>query len=130
MKKMMAVSISSVALAAVMSVIPAHAQQYGPPPGPPQGYQQGPQQQWDAPPAGFNELNRRAFHDGMDAARNDWMAHRKMDPRFNAMYRRPPAPRPLRDEYRSSFARGYQVAMEHRERWQDHRRKDWDHGPR
>lgn len=100
-----------------------------------QGYQQG--QRWDVPPSDFNDVGRRAFHDGMDAAHNDWQSHRPLDPRRSMMFRRPPTDRMNRDQYRSSFARGYQVAVEHRDRWMDHdhdhwndRDRDHDHDPR
>jgi hypothetical protein len=85
------------------------------------GYQQGYGNnggQWDAPPSDFNDLNRRAFRDGMEAARSDFRSHRPMDPHRSAMFRRPPTPRMARDEYRRAFLRGYQVATEHRDRWQ------------
>jgi|GEM_PF-5570872 len=98
-----------------------------------QGYQQGYQQQgyqgnrWDAPPPDFNDVGRRAFHDGMDAAHNDWQSRRPLDARRSMMFRHPPTNRMERDQYRSSFMRGYQVAVEHRDRWQDHDHDHWNH---
>ncbi len=148
MKKTIGISISALTLALAVSALPMQAQQY-----PQQNYPQqnngyGQQQQqpqggyrqdrdhdrdgdgWDAPPNDFNEMNRRAFHDGMDAARADFFARRPMDARMSAQFRRPPTGRMFRDQYRNSFTRGYQAAMQHRDRWSgrdhDHDRDPYD----
>jgi len=149
MKKTFGFATSALTLA--LLAVPAMAQQYGAPPPqqqgypqqqqgypqqqqqgyPQQGYQQG--QRWDVPPSEFNDLNRRAFHDGMEAAHRDWQSRRPLDARRSMMFRRPPTDRWNRDQYRSSFARGYQVAVEHRDRWMDHDRwngRDHDRDPR
>ena len=105
------------------ATIPLHAQQYGGPPPQQQGYRDG--QRWDVPPPDFDDVGRRAFHDGMDAAHNDWQSRRPLDARRSMMFRRPPTDRMHRDQYRDSFSRGYQVAVEHRDRWMDH--DHWDH---
>jgi hypothetical protein len=139
MKTTIGLSISALSLA--MLATAALAQQY-PQQSYPQQQQQGyPQQQqgnqqgypqqgyqgnrWDAPPPDFNDINRRAFHDGMDAAHNDWQSRRPLDARRSMMFRRPPTDRMYRDQYRSSFMRGYQVAVEHRDRWMDHDHDHW-----
>ena len=72
----------------------------------------------DSALAGASDLDRRAFRDGMDAARSDWQAQRTLDVRRTQMYRRPPAQRNLRDQYRNSFTRGYQAAIQHRQQEQ------------
>jgi hypothetical protein len=122
-----------------------HAQQYPqqqypqqngqyPQNGPPQQYGDRDPQRWDVPPTQFSELDRRAFHDGIDAARADWTANRPLDARRSMNYRRPPTQRNFRDEYRNSFTRGYQMAMQHRgpQDWERHdqdfhRDRDHDH---
>lgn len=86
------------------------AQPYGPS-GPVGYYQDHPG--WDMPPAEFHEIARRGFHDGLDAARHDMEAHRRLDVYRHPMYRRPPVPFRARVEYRRGFARGYDVALRH-----------------
>jgi hypothetical protein len=128
MKKIFSFATPLLALAFMAAAtVPLHGQQYGgpPPPPPQQGYQDG--QRWDAPPPDFDDVNRRAFHDGMDAAHNDWQSRRPLDAHRSMMFRRPPTDRMHRDQYRDSFARGYQVAVEHRDRWADHDHDHWDH---
>lgn len=95
------------------------------------GAGQGP---WDAPPAEFDDLRRRAFHDGIDAARWDAEHGRRMDFDDSRNFRRPPVPRGLRDQYRAGFSRGYQVAAHRMMEMRDHHERDWghdhDHWPR
>jgi hypothetical protein len=99
----------SLLLQAVLVGGAAYAQD-GPPPQP--GYQQG--GNWDAPPADFNDnLHRRAFHDGIQAARKDFEAQRPPDPASHMEFRHPLAPPPARDTYREAFKRGYFMATEH-----------------
>ena len=108
----------------------------------PQQQQQYPQQQypqqqqyqpdygartWDAPPPDFDDVHRRAFHDGIDAARFDFQNNRRMDYDDARNYRRPPVPSRLRNDYRQSFARGYQVAQQRMQWMQQHNQRDWDH---
>lgn len=78
-------------------------------------YRQQQQQPWDMPPANFSETSQRAFRDGIQAARNDWQAQRVIDARRAQYYRHPPTSRSFRDEYRNSFAQGYQMAVQHRQ---------------
>lgn len=75
--------------------------------------------QWNVePPNYYNDVGRRAFHEGIEAAHNDWGAHREMDPYHYPQYRNPPVPGPERDHYRDAFLRGYDEAM--------HRARGWD----
>ena len=82
-----------------------HAQAYGPPPQAPGG--------WDAPPPEYHDAGRRGFHDGVDAVRNDFDAHRRLDPHRNPLFHHPPVPGPFHDEYRNGFERGYNVGLQH-----------------
>jgi hypothetical protein len=58
-------------------------------------------------------MMRRAFHDGIQAARNDIDAHRRPDYRRSPLFHHPPVPGPRHDEYRNAFERGYDVALHH-----------------
>jgi hypothetical protein len=90
--------------------------------------------QWDIqPPNGYNDIGRRAFHDGLEAAHHDWDAHHDMDPWHYPQVRNPPVPGPERDHYRSAFLRGYDEGYRHAQGWdRDHddhwRDHDHDHG--
>lgn len=76
--------------------------------------------QWNIEaPHYYNDVGRRAFHDGLEAAHHDFDAHREMDPYHYPQYRNPPAPGPERDHYRDAFLRGYDEGM--------HRARGWDH---
>ncbi len=92
----------------------------GPPPqygGPPQG-----PGGWDAPPSEYNDdIHRQGFRDGISAARSDFEQHRQPNSQYRPEYRHPPVPRPARNDYRSGFQRGYDVATHHMmERHEDH----------
>ncbi|SEG21403.1 hypothetical protein SAMN05421819_2227 [Bryocella elongata] len=86
--------------------------------------QEGP---WDAPPREFDDMNRRAFHEGIDAARWDFQNHRMLAVDRSQNFRHPPVPRPFRDQYRNSFARGYQAAQNRMMSMRDHPGQNWDH---
>ena len=96
----------------IFSLHPASAQ-YGAPQGPPPGYQQG-QGGWDAPPSEYaDDLQRRAFHDGIQSARQDFQSHRAFDPATHDQFRHPQVPFPARDTYREAYKRGYFMAAKH-----------------
>lgn len=94
--------------------------------------------QWNVePPNYYNDVGRRAFHDGLEAAHRDADAHRDMDPWHYPQMRNPPVPGEMRERYRDAFLRGYDEGM-HRARgwdnrdgdnyWRDHDRdRDHDH---
>jgi hypothetical protein len=65
----------------------------------------------DMGPEQGSEIQRRGFHDGMDAARNDMESHRRLDVTRRDEYRHPRVPREVRDEYREAFQRGYERAV-------------------
>jgi len=69
---------------------------------------------WDRPPEDFQrDVQRRGFHEGIEAARHDVEHHRRADADDHDAYRHPPVPRGDRDAYRDAFRRGYERAMQH-----------------
>ncbi len=91
----------------------AAAQQGPPPPGyGQQGYGQD-RGGWDVPPQEWNEVQRRAFHEGVEEARRDSSNHRRMDADDHEQYRNPRVEPEMQQAYRDSFRRGYEVAMSH-----------------
>lgn len=95
----------------------------------PQGYQPDyGARGWDAPPPDYeNDVRRRGFHDGIDAARFDFQNGRHMDFDDAQLYRRPPVPRNLRNDYRQAFSRGYQTAQQRMQWMRQHNQDDWEH---
>jgi len=76
---------------------------------------------WDEPPGEFREVQRKGFHDGVEAARSDFERHRHKDADDHERYRHPSVERSLRDDYRDGFKRGYEMAKSHmREEHHDH----------
>lgn len=63
------------------------------------------------PGADQSEIQRRAYQEGMEAARRDIESHRRPDPDNRDEYRAPRVPPELRDEYREGFRRGYEKAV-------------------
>lgn len=156
MKKFSPIRPAFFAAALFATAVVAHGQQYGPPQQQPYNsnqqqpynnnqqqpynnqqqpygnhnqYDQGRDQrdQWDAPPSDFNDVGRRGFHDGIDAARFDAQNNRHMNFAQANSYRRPPVARNLRDSYRSAFARGYQAGQHRMEEMRQHNENDWHH---
>jgi len=68
---------------------------------------------WDAPPPEFRDVQRKGFHDGIEAARRDFDHHRRADADDHDEYRHPHVDHAMRDDYREGFRRGYDVAMHH-----------------
>lgn len=66
---------------------------------------------WDEPPADFNDVERRGFHDGIEGARRDYGNHRRPDVDNRDEYRHPDLPRREWEDYREGFRRGYETAM-------------------
>ena len=82
---------------------------YQPQPG---GYQQ--QGGWDAPPSEYgDDLQRHAFHDGIEAARADVSNRVQPNPEGHEEFRHPQVPFPARDSYREAYKRGYFMAVRH-----------------
>ena len=68
---------------------------------------------WDQPPSEFRDVQRKGFHDGIEAAHRDFDHHRRADADDHDEYRHPHVDRMARDEYREGFRRGYDVGMHH-----------------
>ena len=107
----------------------AQYQQQGPPPPPQgQGYNQGQgygqggygQGGWDAPPQQYSDFQRQGFHDGIQAAHQDFQSGQRPNPMPHLEFRHPQVPPPARSDYRDAFRKGYFMAMHHM--------RDGDHG--
>ncbi len=69
-------------------------------------------QDWNTPPAG-TEQAQQGYRDGIEAAKLDKAANRKIDAKASHLYVHPPVKAAVRDEYRSSFTAGYEAAVKH-----------------
>jgi hypothetical protein len=67
---------------------------------------------WDAPPGELREVQRRGFHDGLDAGKED-AEHHHHNIEKSRLYRHPPVQSGERDGYRDGFRRGYEAAISH-----------------
>ena len=97
-----------------LSTARLNAQQGPPPPGygpPPQSY--GQQDDWNMPPAEFNEMQQRGFRDGIEGAQKDYGNHRQPNVENRDEYRHPDLPPEMREVYRDGFRRGYSAAISH-----------------
>lgn len=71
-----------------------------------------PTQDWNTPPPG-TEQAQQGYRDGIEAAQLDRAAKRKIDAKASHLYVHPPVKGAARDEYRASFAAGYDAAVKH-----------------
>src|SRR5215471_12494663 len=69
------------------------------------------QEQWERLPDGWNDVQRRGFHDGIEGARKDYQNHRTPDVDNRDEYRHPDVPSEMRGAYREAFRHGYVVGM-------------------
>jgi hypothetical protein len=69
-------------------------------------------QDWNTPPAG-TEQAQQGYRDGIEAAKLDTLAKRKVDAKSSHLYQHPPVKGDARDAYRSSFEAGYAAALAH-----------------
>jgi outer membrane murein-binding lipoprotein Lpp len=69
-------------------------------------------QDWNTPPAG-TEQAQQGFRDGIEAAKLDKAAKRKIDAKSSHLYKNPPVKGGARDAYRDSFEKGYQAQLAH-----------------
>jgi hypothetical protein len=69
-------------------------------------------QDWNTPPAG-TEQAQQGYRDGIEAAKLDKLANRKIDAKASHLYVHPPVKGDARDAYRSAFEAGYQAAVAH-----------------
>jgi hypothetical protein len=67
---------------------------------------------WNTPPPG-TEQAQSAYRDGVEAAKLDMTAKRKIDAKSSHLYQHPPVKGAARDEYRSNFTSGYEAAVKH-----------------
>jgi hypothetical protein len=83
------------------------------PPPPPPPMQPPPQPNWDnyAMRGLSSDAQRRGYHEGSNAAQNDFQFHRPADPDDHREYRNPPLPPGPADDYREGFMRGYTSTM-------------------
>jgi hypothetical protein len=56
---------------------------------------------------------QQAYSDGVEAAKLDTLAKRKVDAKSSHLYLHPPVKSDARDAYRASFEAGYQAALQH-----------------
>ena len=71
------------------------------------------QGRWDEPPSEYRDAQRQGFHDGIEAAHNDFTNHRHRDADDHERYKHPQVERELVSDYRSAFREGYSRAMHH-----------------
>ena len=64
---------------------------------------------FDAPQPGTEEY--AAYKDGMEAAKLDTLAKRKIDAKASHLYVHPPVKGDAKEAYRTHFERGYQAAI-------------------
>ena len=60
---------------------------------------------WDRPPEDFRDVQRKGYHDGIEAARHDFEHHHHADADDHDAYRHPHVSRDDRDAYREGFRR-------------------------
>jgi len=70
-------------------------------------------QDWNTPPAG-TEQAQQGFRDGIEAAKLDTLAKRRIEAKTSHLYLHPPVKgKDATDAYRSAFESGYQAALKH-----------------
>jgi len=67
---------------------------------------------WNTPPAG-TEQSQQGYRDGIQAHQLDVAAKRPIEAKVSHLYVHPPVKGAARDEYRASFAAGYEAAKKH-----------------
>lgn len=98
-------SVFALALSAMVTPVPGlHA---APVPAEPAAYGQEP---WAIPPREFNEIQRRAFLDGIEGARRDYGNHRNPDVNNRDEFRSPTIAPEFREIFRAAYRRGYETA--------------------
>jgi len=68
-------------------------------------------QDWNQPPAGTEQA--QGYKDGIEAAKLDKAAKRKIDAKSSHLYKNPPVKGNEKDAYRNSFEKGYQTQVNH-----------------
>jgi hypothetical protein len=67
---------------------------------------------WNTPPAG-TEQEQQAFRDGLEGAKLDRAAKRKIDAKSSHLYVHPPVKGNAKDAYRQNFEKGYEAQVKH-----------------
>ena len=67
---------------------------------------------WNTPPAG-TEQEQQGFRDGLEAAKLDRAAKRKVDAKSSHLYVHPPVKGNAKDPYRQQFEKGYEAQVRH-----------------
>ncbi|HSZ15479.1 MAG TPA: hypothetical protein VK764_00165 [Terracidiphilus sp.] len=98
------IALSAVALFLIFPAAGVIAAAQGPP---------SPGYGWDAPPQELNEIQRQGFHEGLEAARNDFRMNRHPDVADHEIFRHPHLPPQQREAFQDGFRRGYDRAMSH-----------------
>ena len=82
---------------------------------------------WDRTPDGYRDAQRQGFHEGMEAARRDYMNRRHADADDHDVYKHPPVDERDRGQFREGFKEGYRRAMNHMKHDQNYdRNRDHD----
>lgn len=68
---------------------------------------------WNQPPAEFKEMQRKGFHDGVQAAIKDYDKHRDADLERHKDFVRPKVDKSYVPDYRDGYKRGYNDAYKH-----------------
>lgn len=68
-------------------------------------------QDWSQPPGGTEQA--QGYKDGIEAAKLDKAAKRKIDAKSSHLYKNPPVKGAQKEAYRNSFEKGYQAQLEH-----------------
>lgn len=71
------------------------------------------QESWANPPAGWQEAQRKGFHDGVEGARQDAKNGRAPNVNNRDEFRKPDVPHREWRAYRQGFREGYQTGIEH-----------------
>ena len=68
---------------------------------------------WNQPPAEFKEMQRKGFHDGVQAAIKDYDKHRDPDLERHKGFVHPKVDKSYVPDYRDGYKRGYNDAYRH-----------------
>jgi hypothetical protein len=109
MKKLIRMATPLIAVA-IMSSVPGIALAQNSLVGTPT--QNSPTQNLNTAPAGTLQT-QQGYRDGIEAAKLDTAAKRKVDAKASHLYVHPPVKGDAREAYRTSFEAGYQAALEH-----------------
>ncbi len=112
--KLLAIPALAVCMAAPGTIkAVAHEVQPAPSPAQYQGQYQDRDRDWDRAPDDYRDAQRQGFHEGMEAARRDYMDRRHADADDHDVYKHPPVDERDRGQFREGFKEGYRRAMDH-----------------